>query len=248
MNKIKQSTLGAVLAGVVLALGSAPSFADSGAACSTTPAPRMKEYSWMSIARWQQMFRDQTAIADSGNVDLMFVGDSITEGWNKAIWEKSFGAWNPGNFGIGGDHTGNVLWRLQNGHAEKLHPKLVVLTIGVNNFFHCDAAPVDVFEGVQAVVVRVRKLYPDARILLNGVLPYEQSAKSPKRAQIVELNRMIATMDDGRNIFFRDYGALFLQPDGDMSREVMADFLHPTAKGYQIWSDAMLPDIKKLMQ
>jgi lysophospholipase L1-like esterase len=97
-------------------------------------------------------------------------------------------------------------------------------------------------------VVRVRKLYPDARILLNGVLPYEQSAKSPKRAQIVELNRMIATMDDGRNIFFRDYGALFLQPDGDMSREVMADFLHPTAKGYQIWSDAMLPDIKKLMQ
>jgi lysophospholipase L1-like esterase len=83
---------------------------------------------------------------------------------------------------------------------------------------------------------------------VNGVLPYEQSAKSARRPQVAELNRMIAKLDDSSHVFYRDYGARFLQADGDMSRDVMADFLHPTAKGYQIWSDAMRPDIQKLMQ
>jgi lysophospholipase L1-like esterase len=231
-----------------LPVSSANGLTGDGSACGTTPSPRKVEYSWMTVERWNKMFGEQAAIADAGNADLLFVGDSITEGWNKAIWDKSFGNWHPANFGIGGDHTGNVLWRLQNGHAEKLHPKLVVLTIGVNNFFHCSATPAEVFDGVKAVVAKLRALYPDARILLNGVLPYEQSAKNPKREQVKELNRMIATLQDGGKVIYRDYGARFLQTDGDMSREVMADFLHPTAKGYQIWSDAMLPDIRQLMQ
>ncbi|MES2162647.1 MAG: bifunctional acetylxylan esterase/glucomannan deacetylase AxeC2 [Pseudomonadota bacterium] len=230
-----------------LAIDSEAGLVGDGSACGTTPAPRTVEYSWMTAQRWQQVFRDQTAIADAGGVDLLFVGDSITAGWNKTIWDKSFGAWRPANFGVGGDHTGNVLWRLENGHADKLHPKVVVLTIGVNNFFHCSATPAEVFDGVRAVLAKVRALYPEARVLLNAVLPYDRLAQSPKRAQVAALNRMIAELDDGRHVFFHDYGAHFLQADGDMSPEVMADFLHPTAKGYQIWSDAMLPDLRKLM-
>lgn len=248
---MKKSLISAVVAAGLLALASAPSYADAGlspVACSTTPAPRKIEYPWMSVERWYQMFKEDVAVADAGNVDLLFVGDSITEGWNQEIWNKSFGSWKAANFGIGGDHTGNVLWRLDNGHADKLHPKLVVLTIGVNNFFHCGAGPDDVFEGVRAVVKKLRALYPDARILLNAVLPYEQSAQSPKRQQIIELNRKISTLGDGKSIIFKDYGARFLLQNGDMSPEVMADFLHPTPKGYQIWSDAMLPDIQKLMK
>jgi lysophospholipase L1-like esterase len=231
-----------------LPVSAAIGLAGDGGACSTTPVPRKVEYSWMSPEQWNKIFREQVAIADAGNVDLLFVGDSITAGWNKDIWNKSFGAWRPANFGVGGDHTGNVLWRLQNGHAEKLHPKVVVLTIGVNNFFHCSATPSEVFDGVKAVLDKLRALYPEARILVNGVLPYEQSAKSARRPQVAELNRMIAKLDDSSHVFYRDYGARFLQADGDMSRDVMADFLHPTAKGYQIWSDAMRPDIQKLMQ
>lgn len=252
---MKKSMISTLLAAGVLALASAPGFADTGenqainpAACSTTPAPRKIEYPWMSVARWNEMFKEDVAVADAGNVDLLFVGDSITEGWKPEVWNKSFGGWKAANFGIGGDHTGNVLWRLENGHADKLHPKLVVLTIGVNNFFHCAAAPDDVFQGVRAVVGKLRVLYPDAKILLNAVLPYEQSAQSPKRQQIIELNRKISTLGDGKTIIFKDYGARFLLQNGDMSPEVMADFLHPTLKGYEIWSDAMLPDIQKLMK
>lgn len=247
------STVLAAAASALLCGAAAPALADTtpaidGLACSTTPAPRKIEYPWMSVARWHEMFNEDVAVADAGNVDLLFVGDSITEGWNKQVWDQSFGQWKAANFGIGGDHTGNVLWRLDNGHAGKLRPKLVVLTIGVNNFFHCQANPAQIFEGVKAVVGRLRTLYPSARILLNGVLPYEKSAQDPKRAQVVELNRLISGLGDGKTIIYKDYGKRFLQDNGDMSPEIMADFLHPTPKGYQVWSDAMLPDIRQLMR
>lgn len=253
---MKNSLIVSLIAGAVLSLSGAAGYAAEaqakpaidGKACSITPAPRTIEYPWMSIARWQAMFQEDLEVADAGNVDLLFVGDSITEGWNPQVWKKSFGKWKTANFGIGGDHTGNVLWRLDNGHAGKLHPKLVVLTIGVNNFFHCQASPAQVFDGVQAVVVKLRALYPDSRILLNAVLPYEQSGQSPKRAEVQELNRLIAGLDDGKSIIYKDYGKRFLQANGDMSPAIMKDFLHPTPKGYQVWADAMLPDIRKLMK
>ena len=94
----------------------------------------------------------------------------------------------------------------------------------------------------------LRGLYPDAKILLNAVLPYEQSAQNPKRQQIIELNRKIATLGDGKTIIFKDYGARFLLSNGDMSPEVMADFLHPTPKGYQIWADAIKEQVDALVK
>lgn len=218
-----------------------------GGACSLTPAPRQKDYPWMSRVKWQQFYDEDVAVADKGGVDLLFVGDSITEMWNQEIFQRTFGGWRTANFGIGGDHTGNLLWRLQNGHAEKLHPKAVVLTIGVNNFGFCDATPEQAYKGVKAVVEQLRKIYPEARILLNAVLPYGQFTHSPQRVKVVELNRMVAGLNDGQHVFYQDYGLFFLQPNGDISAEVMGDFLHPSAKGYQIWADAMLPAVRKLM-
>jgi lysophospholipase L1-like esterase len=248
---LMKAAANAVVRGALLALCSGASAAageGSGSACATVASPRTTEYPWMSVARWNQMHEAQEAIADGGNVDLLFVGDSITEGWKEPIWSQAFGAWKPANFGIGGDRTGNVLWRLRDGHAAKLHPKAVVLLIGVNNFNFCGDTPAQVFDGVRAVVGELRGLYPQARILVNGVFPYDQSAQSPKRAKVADLNRMIATLDDGKQVVFRNYGARFLQPDGDISTEIMGDFLHLTPKGYQIWADAMAPDIRKLME
>lgn len=244
------SMLCAASALTLLACGTAlaDDAAGSGSACATVATPRIKEYPWMTIERWKRMVAEQDAMADRGDVGLLFIGDSITEGWKPDVMAQRFGAWKPANFGVGGDHTGNVLWRLRDGHMAKLQPKAVVLLIGVNNFNLCGDTPAQVFAGVQVVVAELRKLYPQARILVNGVFPHQQSAKSPKRADVIELNRMIATLDDGKKVFFHDYGARFLQPDGDISPEIMADFLHLTPKGYQIWADAMTPDIRKLME
>ena len=214
----------------------------------TNPTPRTIEYPWMSIDTWDKMFAEDIAVAEQGGVDLLFVGDSITAGWNRDIWQKNFGQYHPANFGIGGDHTGNLLWRLKYGHAEKLQPKVVVLLIGVNNFGHLHETPEQVFKGIKACVMQLRKLYPNAKILVNSIFPFEESALSPRRNDVKATNALVKKLNDNKHIFVRDYGNIFLQPDGSISKEVLGDFLHPTAKGYQLWVDAMLPDIQALMK
>jgi lysophospholipase L1-like esterase len=131
---------------------------------------------------------------------------------------------------------------------DKLRPKAVVLLIGVNNFGLCGERPEQVAQGVKAVVAQLRQLYPDAKILLNGILPFKQSAQDPARADVKAVNREISKLDDGNRVFFRDYGARFLQPNGDIAKETMPDFLHLTPQAYNVWAEALAPDIEKLVR
>jgi len=238
-----------LIASTSLAMASYSAIAEESLTPSgTNPTPRTIEYPWMSVDTWSKMFADDIAVAEQGDVDLLFVGDSITAGWNRDIWQKNFGQYKPANFGIGGDHTGNLLWRLKYGHTEKLHPKAVVMLIGVNNFGHLNEKPEQVYQGIKACLNQLRKLYPNAKILVNGVLPFEESPQSQRRADVKATNALVAKLADNKHVFVKDYGANFLQSDGTISKEIMGDFLHPTAKGYQIWVDAMLPDIQQLMK
>jgi beta-glucosidase len=216
--------------------------------CALNVEPRTVEYPWMSIARWNQMNDALKARSAQADVDVLFLGDSITEMWDKGAWDSHFGKYRAANFGIGGDHTGNVLWRLKNDGMEKLRPKAVVLLIGVNNFGLCGERPEQVTQGVKAVVAQLRQLYPDAKILLNGILPFRQSAQDPARADVKAVNRELARLDDGKRVFFRDYGARFLQPNGDIAKETMPDFLHLTPQAYNVWAEALAPDIEKLVR
>lgn len=214
----------------------------------TTPAKRTIEFPWMSVSYWDKKHAEDALVAQYDQVDLLFVGDSITEGWDWQIWEKNFKPLKAANFGIGGDHTGNVLWRLQHGAIGNIQPKLIVLLIGVNNVGHLNESPTQIAAGVSAVVKQLQLAWPNSKILLNGVFPFEQAATSPKRKLINDLNKKIATLGDNKTVFFKNYGHLLLQNDGSISPDIMPDFLHPNAKGYQIWADAMTPDIKTLLQ
>lgn len=233
-----------VLAGAMLA-GQAVA---ADAPCALAAVSRAKEYPWMSIARWKQMHAEDVAVAEKGNVDLLFLGDSITEGWPAPVFDASFGKYRAANFGIGGDNTGNVLWRLKDKSYTALKPKVVVLLIGVNNFGLCGESPEQAFSGIKAVVEALRRQYPSARILLNAVLPTDETATGATRAKVVAVNRMVASLDDGKHVLYRDYGPAFLQADGSLSKEVMPDFLHLSEKGYRMWADAMAPDVARLMQ
>lgn len=234
-----------LLAGLLLA-GAAAQAAPR--ECALTVEPRTVEYPWMSIARWHQMNDALKARSAQADVDVLFLGDSITEMWDRGAWDSHFGKYRAANFGIGGDHTGNVLWRLKNDGMDKLRPKAVVLLIGVNNFGLCGERPEQVAQGVKAVVAQLRQLYPDAKILLNGILPFKQSAQDPARADVKAVNREIARLDDGKRVFFRDYGARFLQPNGDIAKETMPDYLHLTPQAYNVWAEALAPDIDKLVR
>jgi lysophospholipase L1-like esterase len=214
----------------------------------TFPEKRTIDYPWMSVATWDRMHAEDALIAAHDQVDVLFVGDSITAGWDWQIWEKNFKPLKAANFAIGGDGTGNLLWRLQHGTVGQLHPKLIVLLIGVNNFSLYKESPEQVAAGITAVVTQLQLAWPNSKILLNAIFPFEQAADSPKRALVNSLNQKIAKLGDNEKVFFKNYGPLLLQKDGSISPKIMADFLHPTAKGYQLWADAMTPDIRNLLQ
>ena len=214
----------------------------------TTPAKRTIEFDWMSVAAWDKMHAEDVLVAQYDQVDVLFVGDSITAGWDWQIWEKNFKPLNAANFGIGGDHTANLLWRLQHGAIGNIQPKVIVLLIGVNNFGHLHETPEQVAAGITNVVAQLQLAWPHSKILLNGVFPFDQSASSENRTKVKQLNSNIAALDNNKTVFFKNYGSLLLQKDGTISPQIMSDFLHPTPKGYQIWAEAMLPDIQQLLK
>lgn len=214
----------------------------------TLPVKRTMEYSWMSVATWDKSHAEDTVVAQYDKVDVLFIGDSITAGWDWNLWQKYFVPLNSANFGIGGDHTGNLLWRLQHGAIGNIQPKLIVLLIGVNNLAHLQETPEQVTQGITAVTQQLQLAWPNSKILLNAVFPFKQSAHDPERKKVIQLNKLIAKLADNKKIVFKDYGHLLLQKDGSISPEIMADFLHPTPKGYQLWADAMTPDILSLLK
>jgi len=212
------------------------------------PAPRKKEYPWMSLARWTQMHESFLKRAKEGKIDLLFLGDSITEGWgNNAVWQKHYGPLHAANFGIGGDTTENVLWRIQNGEIEGLSPKVVVLMIGTNNFGLQGHQPDDVAKGVTTIVQTLRKKLPTSKILLLAIFPRDEKPGTENRNRIKKVNDQIVALDDKKNVRFLDIGAKLANPDGTLSKEIMPDFLHLSEKGYQIWADAMDPLLKQLL-
>jgi lysophospholipase L1-like esterase len=168
-------------------------------------------------------------IAKEGKTDLLFLGDSITAGWagQKNIWEKSFGSYRPANFGIGGDRTQHVLWRITNGELEGIQPKSVVLMIGTNNS-NSDPAE-DIARGITKIVETIRAKLPSTKVLLLAVFPRGEKP-NPQREN------------------YLDIGAKFLQADGTLTKEIMPDYLHLSAKGYQIWADAITPKLAELMK
>jgi len=189
-----------------------------------------------------QRFLDR---AKQGNVDLLFLGDSITQGWNdNEVWKRYYGPRHAANFGIGGDQTQHVLWRIQNGELEGIHPKVVVLMIGTNNAGGNTAD--EIATGVAAIVKELRSRLPAAKVLLLGVFP-----RSPKpdatRKKLEEVNRQISKLDDGKHVTFLDIRKFFLNPDESISPAIMPDYLHLTAKGYRLWAEAMEPTLWKLL-
>jgi beta-glucosidase len=214
------------------------------------PEPRTKDYSWKSVAVWYQQHEDLVKRDKAGDIDILMVGDSITEGWhNSPLWEKHYLPMKAADFGIGGDTTQNVLWRLTKGREiEGLSPKVATLLIGVNNLNLNPDSAEDTAKGIVAVVKTLRKKLPKTKVLLFGVFPCDEQPTSGKRAQIAEINKRIALLADGDHVRFLDIGAKLMNADGTISKEIMPDFLHPSAKGYEIWSEAMDPVLADMVR
>ncbi|WP_254509823.1 platelet-activating factor acetylhydrolase IB subunit [Anatilimnocola floriformis] len=215
---------------------------------AAVPAQRTREYSWMKVADWNARHDRFLQRAKEGKCDLLFLGDSITEGWgNNDTWKKFYTPRNAVNFGIGGDTTQNVHWRMTNGELEGLSPKAIVLMIGTNNFGLHNDKPEDVIRGVEALVKTLRTKLPDTEILLLGMFPRDNKPDTDFRKRIKTANEGIAKLADDKSIFYLDIGSKFLTEDGTLEKEIMPDYLHLSPKGYEIWAEAIEPSVKKLL-
>jgi lysophospholipase L1-like esterase len=228
-----------------------------------------------------------------GAGDVIFLGDSITHGWEgQKAWQEHFGPFKPVNLGIGGDQTGHVLWRITEGHElDHLNPKAAVLMIGTNNIGGHTAE--QIAGGIRAIVEELKRQKPGLKVLVLGVFPRGSSADAERSlGQIAEgvrpineelskekpdvkrlnalvrdlerqrgtipaaklnqtvgqVNALIAKLDDGRAVFYKDIGKEFLDPQGGLSGEVMPDYLHLSARGYDLWGRAIKGDLEKLVK
>ncbi len=215
------------------------------------PTPRDFPTNWMS--------RHEAYVAEAkqGGVDLLFLGDSITDGWRwgtggSQIWPQMYAPRHAANFGIGWDRIQNVLWRVENGELENISPRVVVLLIGTNNTGNEDnghprnTTP-EIIAGISNLVTQIQARLPKSKILLLGLFP--RGVKSdPIRDQVTAVNAGIATLADGDKVRFLDLGGKFLEPDGTLSKAIFPDLLHPNEKGYRIWADAMEPTLVEMLK
>lgn len=226
------------LAGVAGALVAQP--------LSTTPAPQ-------TSAWWQPRFEQKKALAKQGGWELVFIGDSITHGWEnggKAIWEKNFGVYKALNLGYSADRTEHVLWRLENGELEGYQPKLFVVMIGTNNNGHRkpeQESTADTVAGIRAIVEKLGQKAPQAKVLLLAIFPRGATPQDACRMRNEAVNAEIQKLADGKRVLWLNVNDKLLQPDGTLSKEIMPDLLHPNAKGYEIWAEAVRPVVKEVL-
>jgi len=208
----------------------------------TTPQDRHR-WNW-----WTRRHESFNEIAKKGGIDLVFLGDSIMQQWEsegKEVWDKYYGPRNAANFGISGDCTQHVIWRIDNGNFDGIKPKLVVLLIGTNNCRY--DTPRQIADGVAAIVRRLRIRLPMTKILLLGIFPMGQRPDDPARAGAEAANAIFRKIADGKMIHYLDIGDKFLDENGAVSQEIMPDFVHPSPRGYEIWAEAIEGKVAELM-
>lgn len=229
----------------------------------TTPAPAKTETGNDATvasprrghARFYELHSSFLKRTKEGPVGLLFIGDSITEGWRKApeVWKRYYEQYQPANFGISGDRTQYLLWRLKDGELDTITPRVVVVMIGTNNLRHNTVA--DIVTGNARIVEYIRTKLPQTKVLLLAVFPRGPSKdKSGEitndgvaRSQMIdEVNEGLAKLDDGVRVRFLNINSVFLDASGKIPTDIMPDQTHPSAAAYELWAKAMHPLLQEM--
>jgi len=256
MNKYLQH-----IAIVTLALSvSTPVFAQTNAPAAPVAVATRENPAIVPVSREGKVVERQTLVIqrakdNPGPCDVVFIGDSITQGWEgagKNVWAKFYGNRKCLNFGVGGDRTEHVLWRFEHGQLDGLKPKAAVLMIGTNNSNKNkdgteQYSELEILEGVQAIVKQIRTRLPDTKLIVLGIFPRYKTF-STQRGKVLQVNQALEKLADNKDIFYIDFGSQLIESDGSITPEMMKDALHPGEKGYQIWAEAIEPKLKELLQ
>ncbi|WP_392386100.1 GDSL-type esterase/lipase family protein [Marinomonas primoryensis] len=208
--------------------------------------PEPQDTIWW-LPRHEEKLAEKNAM---DRVDLVFLGDSITQAWEKEgadVWQTFYGSRCALNLGFNGDRTEHVLWRLEHGEVDNIQPKLLVLLVGTNNSGHRTDKAKETALGVKRILEQLAERLPHTKILLLAIFP--RSAKLTQKLRVLndEVNQIIQTYDDDKTVYFLDINHHFLDGCGRLTSNVMSDFLHPNANQYQIFAEAIEPSVQVLL-
>jgi lysophospholipase L1-like esterase len=208
---------------------------------------------------WRERHKEKLERIAQGHVDLVFLGDSITQNWERhgpppwmdfvPIWQKFYGDRNAVNLGFIGDTTANLLWRINNGEVSGISPKVAVILIGTNNLVRTE----ETVAGIDANIAALEQRLPHTKILLLGILPSDRSAWATETN--VAVNRELATKYAHNPVVtFLDLGHVFMV-NGKLNRDLFFDPkltpprapLHPTAQGQELMAQTMEPTLSALL-
>lgn len=200
-----------------------------------------------------------------GKVELVWIGDSITHRWEsngRATWNHYYAPRNAANLGIDGDRTQHVLWRLNHGEIDGIKPKLAIVLIGTNNTKYqtkgtANNSAEEIADGIKAICAEIRTKLPKTKILILAILPradvkqFDEAAENdsinPLWAKNNRANKLVSEIADNKIVYYLDVNHVFLDENGNISREMMPDFLHPSPEGYKILAESIEPTVAKLM-
>ncbi len=191
----------------------------------------------------------QERLAATKRVDVLFVGDSITHYWEiegADAWAHAFGSWHPFNFGVGGDQTQHILYRLKHTAFGALRPKVAVVMAGTNNAA-LRTSPRNIALGIKAIVKTLKEKFPGIKILLVGILPRgDRPTGAGRRA--LGTNPLLARLHNGKDIFYVDFTSLFKKGHAVIAKLFKHDSLHLSHAGYALWGQLLAPKIRTLLE
>lgn len=196
---------------------------------------------------WIKRHEEINAKVSMGDVNLLWIGDSIVENWDdqgKATWDKYYAHRKAANLGIGGDRTEHLLWRLDHGNIAGITPKLAILMMGQNNGSTNTAE--EIAAGVTAIVTKLRTKLPDCKILLLGIF-FRGQHPNEEQKRLANTNEIISHLADSKHVFYKNINSIFLKPDGSIPAELMPDFEHPSPLGHQRWAETIEPEVAELL-
>lgn len=270
-----RTVVSALLASLSLAASQAPtapppSSRPADAAPPTTPAPPPRPAGGMAVDpgldalpaclhpmprtdEWAKARQDETlrrVREAKGPVNVVFIGDSITQGWEesgKEIWARDYAPLGALEIGVGGDRTEHLLWRLSQAPLTPLDPKVIVLMIGTNNAASGRDSGELIIRGVRAVVEELHRQCPSARVLVLDIPPRGVQT-NPLRGMVLQVNQALSQVAWPEGVSFVRVADGFVQPDGRIDPAVMPDFLHFSALGYDQWSEGIRPAVTSALR
>jgi lysophospholipase L1-like esterase len=203
-----------------------------------------REVWWLQ--RHQQKLAERETLKK--NLELMFLGDSITHAWEvegSEHWQQHFAHRKAFNLGFAGDRTEHLLWRIQNGEINNLSPKWVVLLIGTNNAGHRHDSPQEIAAGIKAILVELKQRLPNSKILLMAIFPRSRNTAKPMRKRVDSANMLMKAYSDEKQVLWLDINHHFLTDEGILLESIMPDLLHPNAAQYDVWANSILAFIQQ---